>query len=581
MNEEPTSFGQKTRKGSLGRVLIIAALVAFSIGVVTIGRSLTTAEDYGAASILGLVILFVLFGLLLFVRRLYRRGNFQRVGFGFACLVTLVALFYAEEDWRGKHDWEKFKRAWEAKGERFDRAGVVPPAVPDNQNFALTPVAASSYETVLDQNGHAVWPRNTNVINRLRMNPYSSSQGNSGALAWPTNGDWRAAKTSDLNAWQQYYRALAAKTNEFPVPSQPQSPAADVLLALSKYDSAIQELRQSAQLRYSRFPLEYDKDDPAAILLPHLAALKSCSHVLQLRALAELQNGQSDLALADIELILRLTDSVRTEPILISHLVRIAMLNIALQPVWEGLAGHRWSDAQLAELDRKMAGLDFISDYRLAMRGEMALFQGGIFEYLRHHPGQLANLVGDSATAVPIPALAISRLVPVGWFYQNQLHCARPMVEFYLPAADVNLGIFSPKTIQQADATIVAETRQLNPCNALERLLLPALGNAAKKFAQGQNAANLALAATALERYRLAHGDYPQSFDALTPQFIAKLPPDVINGHPLHYQHETDGQFVLYSVGWNETDEDGEASLNKSGAVDINQGDWAWRYPTK
>ena len=133
---------------------------------------------------------------------------------------------------------------------------------------------------------------------------------------------------SDLKVWQQYYRALAAKTNDFPVALQPQSPAADVLLALSKYDSAIEEVRQASQLPYSRFPIEYDKEDPWAILLPHLASLKGCAQVLQLRAIAELQNGQSDKAIADVKLMLRLTDSIHTEPFLISHLVRIAIVKI-------------------------------------------------------------------------------------------------------------------------------------------------------------------------------------------------------------------------------------------------------------
>ena len=62
----------------------------------------------------------------------------------------------------------------------------------------------------------------------------------------------------------------------------------------------------------------------------------------------------------------RLADSIRTEPFLISHLVRIAILQITLQPVWEGLAEHRWSDAQLAELDSELAKLDFLADYELS-----------------------------------------------------------------------------------------------------------------------------------------------------------------------------------------------------------------------
>ena len=39
---------------------------------------------------------------------------------------------------------------------------------------------------------------------------------------------------------------------------------------------------------------------------------------------------------------------------------------------------------------------------------------------------------------------------------------------------------------------------------------------------------NLARTAIALERYRLAHGEFPESLDALAPQFIAQVPPDVI-----------------------------------------------------
>jgi hypothetical protein len=99
----------------------------------------------------------------------------------------------------------------------------------------------------------------------------------------------------------------------------------------------------------------------------------------------------------------------------------------------------------------------------------------------------------------------------------------------------------------------------------------------------------LARAAIALERYRLAHGEYPDALDTLVPQFIAKLPHDVINGQPLHYRHDppspgsgaASGQFVLYSVGWNETDDGGEVGLTKNGNVDINPGDWVWRYPSK
>jgi hypothetical protein len=114
-------------------------------------------------------------------------------------------------------------------------------------------------------------------------------------------------------------------------------------------------------------------------------------------------------------------------------------------------------------------------------------------------------------------------------------------------------------------------------------MLMPALGNAVKKFAYAQSAVDLARTAMALERYRLAHGENPESLNALAPQFIAEVPHDVIGGKPLRYRREADGQFVLHSVGWNETDDDGTVAFSKgkTPSLDINEGDWVWRYPAK
>jgi hypothetical protein len=313
-------------------------------------------------------------------------------------------------------------------------------------------------------------------------------------------------------------------------------------------------------------------------MLPHLAAVKRYAQVLQLRAVAELQNGQSDKALADVKLMLRLTESVRAEPFLISHLVRIATLNIALQPVWEGLAQHQWSNVQLVELDSELAKLDFLADYKFSMRGEME-FQAGIIDYLRCHPEQMSSVFGNgNGVKMPLRTRILQHLIPSGWYYQSRLRCARPVVELFIPLADANRRIISPKATLHADATIQAETKRPNRYNAMEKLLLPGLGSSARRFASGQESADLARVAIALERFRLAQGDYPGSLDALEPRFIEKSPQDIINGEPLHYRRTSDGKFLLYSVGWNETDEDGQVSSTKTGATDISKGDWVWKY---
>jgi hypothetical protein len=581
MNEEPNSFWSRPRKGAMAFRFWFTLLASSSFLVVFVVAFLCRVKQGVLPPLLAVVIVAIIlallaFGILFSIHWLRCWSNFRRFLIGLACFATLIMLGYVVEHVRGKWGWEKFKREWEAKGERFTFASLAPPPVPDDQNFAMTPIVASCYSSTLDKNGHVLRPKNTNVVDRLTMvtthNDVSSPKGGI--------GDWQKATMSDLKAWQQYYRELAVKTNEFPVALQPQSPAADVLLALSKYDLAIEEVRQAGRLPASRFPLTYDSETYVDVFLPHLRALKKCSQVLQLRALAELQTAQSDQALADVKLALRLAESMRAEPFLISHLVRIAIVKLALQPVWEGLVERKWSDAQLAELNRELAKLDFVPDYTLAMRGEMA-GDSTLADFLRRNPEQISAIGSGEDEPFPVGSpIFLGYLIPSGWFYQNQLHCARIMVQYYLPAADLNRGTISPAPIAGAEARIDADSSNRSPYNVLQKIMLPALGAAARKFASGQSFVDLARVACALERYRPARGEHPASLDALAPQFIAKLPLDIIGRQPLKYRRTDDGQFVLYSVGWNEKDDGGEVALNKSGqSVNIAEGDWVWRYP--
>jgi hypothetical protein len=596
MNEEPKSIWKKSWTGWswLRAWLILVVAIFFIILIITLflpggPRGLS---DWWLALFFTLLVSVAVatafVGLWAFTRWFFCWRNFKRLLFGTACFATLVALFYAEEDWRGWHAWNKFKHEWEAKGEHFDFASVVPPPVPDDENFALTPVVASSYLFILDKNGHRINPQNTNVVNQLGMTIYGDDDWKN----YPTNGYWAKRTKTDLNEWQRYYRLVATRTNLFPLTAEPQSPAADVLQALSKYDSVIEELREASRLPCSRFPLNYDTECPAAILLPHLAALKKCSQVLQLRSIAELQNGQPEKALADVKLALQLTDKIRTEPFLISHLVRIAMVQIMLQPVWEGLSEHQWSEEQLVALDAELAKLDFLADYDFATRGERGC-DIGIIECFRHAQNKfhaLVNLTGEGEGSGNFDfGYAMLAYGPSGWFDQNELQICRFFARRYLSAVDSKERIFSPAAIRTADAAIDPEFGRRNPYNLLGRLLMPALGSWARKCACAQSSVDMARTAIALERYRLVRGEFPESLDALAPQFIAKLPHDIIGGQPLHYRRDppspgsgaASGQFVLYSVGWNETDDGGEVGFKKDGSVDINQGDWVWRYPPK
>lgn len=60
----------------------------------------------------------------------------RRFIFILVCLITLIGLFYAVENWRGQHVWETWQLDRGAKGDRYDWSAVAPPAVPDAENVA-------------------------------------------------------------------------------------------------------------------------------------------------------------------------------------------------------------------------------------------------------------------------------------------------------------------------------------------------------------------------------------------------------------------------------------------------------------
>ena len=114
------------------------------------------------------------------------------------------------------------------------------------------------------------------------------------------------------------------------------------------------------------------------------------------------------------------------------------------------------------------------------------------------------------------------------------------------------------------------------------RMMRPALDRLQLKFASGQVYLDQAATACALERCRLANGKYPETLAALSPQFAKSIPTDVFSGEPLKYHRTDDGQYVLYSIGWNEKDDGGVIAMTKERTPHriTTEGDWVWpQYP--
>jgi hypothetical protein len=108
------------------------------------------------------------------------------------------------------------------------------------------------------------------------------------------------------------------------------------------------------------------------------------------------------------------------------------------------------------------------------------------------------------------------------------------------------------------------------PFTFLARIGIPNVQRAFQVLSHTQTLAGQARIACALELYRMAHGTYPETLEALTPQF--KIPSRPINGQPPRYRRMLDDKFLLYSIGWSGVDHGGVMADSKKPL----DGDWVW-----
>jgi hypothetical protein len=191
---------------------------------------------------------------------------------------------------------------------------------------------------------------------------------------------------------------------------------------------------------------------------------------------------------------------------------------------------------------------------------------------------------GISGNQDELGAMLMS-VVPSGWFALEQLNCSRLADECLVPTIDLTARRISPHVVHRADERLAELTNRSSAGLFFHhlffcRLVLPGSSRSAQKAAFAQTAADCALVACALERYHRKQGQYPEALGALEPEFIQKLPHDIINGEPLRFHRTEAGQYVLYSVGWNETDDRASVGVAKTGdETALAQGDWVWQLP--
>jgi len=481
--------------------------------------------------------------------------------------ITLIILFYVEEDWRGARAWAATKAEWEAKGETFDFNKYIPPPVPDDENLAAIPL----FKLVQSAPGNLDFQPST--LRRAMRDDLSGNE-------LPPRGNWMRGEMPDMAKIRDVIATDYTAAFEGMTLPQDTIDQFDVLYPL------LSDLRAASATRpFCRFNVDYTILPPFSRSLGSIVAPIQLSQILTLHAILALDHHQSDLALEDIKINYKLLTGAARDPTLVGGLVAIGVNAITQGAIFDGLARHAWSDAQLVELDQILKRINFLSDYQFAFRSEAAesvLNLDAVEHTPRFQVLKLVNGMSDNATSFELWDHA-PFLWPTGWWENNK--CLMADFGFHeMVTVDANSRRVFPNVDSDLKKYVEKECARWDakaPWHFWFSESAPSLDSVTQKYAYGQVWIDEARIACALERYRLARGVYPGSLEALAPAYIDELPHDIMNGQPYHYQLRADGTFLLYSVGWNQTDDGGKVIYMKNSPtrIDYDQGDWVWPTP--
>ncbi|PYI82723.1 MAG: hypothetical protein DME26_16680 [Verrucomicrobia bacterium] len=425
-----------------------------------------------------------------------RRSRFlRRSAFVAAVLLTLIASFYTIENWRGRRAWEQYQRELKAKGERLNWAAYVPARVPDEQNFIKTPL--------LEAVGYRP---------QLATNAWRPLEDARQCLVWEAWVDAHAGRKMD---WAQCQAALRRRT-DLNLPPLPQTPATDLLQALQGIEPQLDELRAASLKPFAQFdidrtaPFEESRDF-------NFIAVRTMSQLFAYHACAELALDQSDKAFADVRVIHRFSDSLKNENTLVTLMIRVALQGLALEPFWQGWAEGRWTERDLAGFQELFGRVDLLPEFTRVMHAERAGITALVEKY---------GIRGNEFWRVTMRSEPVSKgwwgvtreqtrkmgweLVPRGWIYQNLVSYNHRIQAFLPSSLQSKLPTVSPAQVDEIRERLPREIPS-GPYGWLSQMAIPNFARALEALAKNQTFVNQARIVCALEGYRKARGQYPES----------------------------------------------------------------------
>lgn len=504
---------------------------------------------------------------------LLHRRWFRRLLWTLITLITLWVLLAVVLNWTGQRRWLRLKAELDAAGETLDFLKLLPPPIPDAQNFAA----------IEPLNGIRLAPGDSPAARAARAKrdaikkacEFLHDDRLSDVLAYEA---LRKAQPPDL------VQIIAVLRDQKQLQLPLNADAQALRHALEQHLPMLSELAEAARTRsQAEFLPRWDAaalpENLFALAMPHYSTTQDLARALRLHGLACLASGDPGAALSDVIVILRLAEGAFQEPFLIDHLVGLAQQQTAAELTWVLLQKRALSAEMLQALQQGFQRLDIRASLLQATRGEMAAGAdiGGLLERDPSRAVELFSMMPSDGTSTSVWDGALMLSIPTGFFTHMKAGLVQAEWDCLVrPNRDQGLktALIVP---DPSEVWVKSRNLLLRPDHMLARVALPAVSQVKRSSALAENTRCQILIACALEQHFLQHGRYPSKLEDLSNTSTIAF-----DGTPMCYRTTTDGRYRLWHPGPDGLDDGGVAGKpQKNGTSPRSQdylGDWTWGY---
>jgi len=303
-----------------------------------------------------------------------------------------------------------------------------------------------------------------------------------------------------------------------------------------------------------RFNIEYEKGPE--VLLSHLSRLRNLSRYTRAKIYFCLKDKKYDEAFKFAKIGLKIGDSIKDEPFLISQLVRFAIDETVMMSTNSifNVKEIKISEDQYREILSISNGkeIDISKALSKALNGELVII--GKLVFLGGYPRDLffclstglkCNKFYKIINAISMP-FAKNDYIFYSRYFSNLIEVSKK------PYYSVRKEL---EKMKESNLKIY-NSRFVSIKHIYSAILTPALESSIIQKARYSAYLDSFKIAIGLKIYKQRYGKYPEKLDLLVPEILPSLPVDPFTGNKFIYKCEKDG-FLVYSLGENGKDDGG------------------------